>query len=89
MGSPRPRPRHLAKKLLEIRLRFGLSQERLVKRLGVENQIHYSNISKYELNKNEPPLSILLAYSRLAEIPVEHLIDDNVEVDALVFWLEP
>src|SRR5689334_24060391 len=27
-------------------------------------QIHYTNISKYELDKNEPPLHILLAYAR-------------------------
>ena len=88
MGHARPRPRHLAAKLLHIRLHFGLSQKKLVKRMGLEHQIHYPNISKYELDKNEPPLAILLAYARLAKIPVEHLIDDNVEVDALAFWIE-
>lgn len=89
MGHARPRPRHLAPKLLEIRLRLGLSQSALVKALGVESQIHYSNISKYELDKNEPPLLILLAYARVAEIPVEYLIDDAVEMDAFIFRLEP
>jgi len=80
MGHARPRPEHLAKKLLQIRLHFGLSQPKLVKRLGVEDQIHYNNISKYELDKNEPPLSILLAYARLAGIPVERIIDDELEL---------
>lgn len=80
MGHARPRPRHLASKLLEIRLRLGLSQSALVKALGVEDQIHYPNISKYELDRNEPPLVILLAYARLAEIPVEYLIDDELEL---------
>jgi transcriptional regulator with XRE-family HTH domain len=63
MGHSRPRPKHLAKKLLQIRRRLGLSQGEMVKRLGVQDLIHYTNISKYELDKNEPPLAILLAYA--------------------------
>ena len=80
MGSARPRPRRLAEKLLQIRFSLGLSQKKMVKFLGVEDQIRYTNISKYELNKNEPPLAILLAYARLAEIPVEQIIDDEIEL---------
>ena len=78
MRHSRPRPKHLATKLLQIRLRLGISQRELVKRLGVQALIHYTNISKYELDKNEPPLAILLAYARLAEIPVEQIIDDEI-----------
>jgi len=44
--------------------------------MEVQDQIHYTNISKYELDKNEPPLGILLAYSQLTGIPVETLIDN-------------
>jgi len=80
MGSARPRPKRLAEKLLRIRQWLGLSQPRLVKRLGVQEQIHYSNISKYELDKNEPPLGILLAYARTAGVPVEEIIDDELEL---------
>jgi hypothetical protein len=43
----------------------------MVKRLGAQDLIHYTTISKYELDKNEPPLAILLAFARLAGIPVE------------------
>ena len=57
-----------------------MSQGEMVKRLGVHDLIHYTNISKYELNKNEPPLAILLAYARLVEIPVEQIIDDEIEL---------
>jgi transcriptional regulator with XRE-family HTH domain len=77
MGHLRPRPKHLANKLLQIRLSLGLSQGEMVKRLRVQDLIHYTNISKYELDKNEPPLAILLAYGRLAGIPVEQIIDDD------------
>ena len=80
MGSARPRPKRLASKLLQIRQRLGLSQSGLVRRLGIQNQIQYPNISKYELDKNEPPLDILLAYAKAAGVPVEVLIDDELEL---------
>ena len=80
MGSARPRPRRLAEKLLQIRFGLGLSQKKMVKFLGVEDQINYTNISKYELNKNEPPLAILLAYARLARVHLEEIIDDELDL---------
>ena len=80
MGHSRPRPKHLAKKLLQIRLNLGMSQGKIVKRLGVQDLIDHTTISKYELDKNEPPLAILLAYARLLGIPVEQLIDDELEL---------
>ena len=80
MGHSRPRPKHLAKKLLQIRRSLGISQGELVRQLGVQALIEHTTISKYELNKNEPPLAILLAYARLAGIPVERIIDDELEL---------
>jgi len=80
MGHARPRPKLLASKLLTIRQELGLSQPQLVRRLGVQDQIHYTNISKYELDRNEPPLGVLLAYSQLTGIPVETLIDDRKDL---------
>jgi transcriptional regulator with XRE-family HTH domain len=75
MGSPRPRPKHLAEKLLQIRHSLGLSQPKLAKVLGVRA---YNDISKYELDRNEPPLFVLLAYSRASDIPLERIIDDEL-----------
>ena len=80
MGHSRPRPKHLAKKLLQIRRSLGVSQGELVRQLGVQALIEHTTISKYELNKNEPPLAILLAYARLAGLPVERIIDDDLEL---------
>ncbi len=80
MGSVRPRPKRLAEKLLQIRMSLGLSQPELVRRLGVGDQLDYTTISKYELDKNEPPLSILLSYARIAGIHVEDLIDDELDL---------
>jgi transcriptional regulator with XRE-family HTH domain len=75
MGYARPRPKHLAAKLLQIRRSLGLSQPKLAKLLGVRA---YTDISKYESNKNEPPLFVLLAYSRAADIPMERIVDDEL-----------
>jgi transcriptional regulator with XRE-family HTH domain len=80
MGSARRRQKRLAKKLLQIRASLGLSQIELVKHLGVEGQIDYTTISKYELDKNEPPLLILLAYARLANVCLDYLVDDEIEL---------
>jgi transcriptional regulator with XRE-family HTH domain len=80
MGHSRPRPKHLAKKLLQIRRSLGMSQGEIVKQLGVQDLIDHTTLSKYELDKNEPPLAILLAYARLAGIPVEQIIDDELEL---------
>jgi transcriptional regulator with XRE-family HTH domain len=75
MGYARPRPKYLAEKLLQIRRSLGLSQPKLAKILGVRE---YTDISKYEHDKNEPPLFVLLAYSRAADIPLEKIIDDEL-----------
>ena len=80
MGHSRPRPKYLAKKLLQIRRSLRMSQGEMVRQLGVQNLIHYTNISKYERDKNEPPLAIVLAYARLVGIPVEQIIDDEIEL---------
>lgn len=75
MGHARPRPKNLAAKLLQIRHSLGLSQPKLAKVLGIRA---YHDISKYELDKNEPPLFVLLAYSRAASIPLETIVDDEL-----------
>ena len=80
MGSARPRPRRLAEKLLQIRQSLKLSQSEMVKQLGVADLIHYNNISKYELDKNEPPLMILLAYAKVAQVHLEEIVDDDIDL---------
>jgi transcriptional regulator with XRE-family HTH domain len=80
MGHSRPRPKHLAQKPLQIRRSLGVSRGELVRLLGVQALIDHTTVSKYELDKNEPPLAILLAYARLVGIPVEKIIDDELEL---------
>lgn len=80
MGAPRPKPERLAEKLLTIRTTLGVSQTEMLRRLGVEHLIEYHIISRYESGKREPPLMILLEYARTANVYVEALIDDEVDL---------
>ena len=82
MGAPRPKPERLAEKLLAIRTALGVSQPELHRRLGVEHLIEYHIISRYEQGKREPPLMILLEYARLANVYVDVLIDDELDLPA-------
>jgi len=80
MGNARPRPERLGEKLRQIRLTFGLSQSEMLRRLDAEDLIAYNQISGYETGQREPPLQILLRYARLAGVPTEVLIDDELEL---------
>jgi transcriptional regulator with XRE-family HTH domain len=80
MGHARRRPARLAEKLLQIRTALGVSQTEMHRRLGVEDEIPYTRISDYELDKSEPTLTVLLQYARAAGIPTEVLIDDGLDL---------
>jgi transcriptional regulator with XRE-family HTH domain len=80
MGHARQRPKRLAEKLLQIRLALGLSQTEMHRRLGVENEILYTRISDYELDKSEPTLMVLLRYARVAGVSMEDLVDDEIDL---------
>ena len=82
MGYARPRPKRLAEKLLQIRNALGLSQAELWKLLGVEDEITFKRISKYELDQNEPPLSVLLQYARVAGVCLDVLANDDLDLPA-------
>ncbi len=76
----RPKPERLAEKLRLIRLALGLSQAEMHRGLGLEDEVEYTNISKYELGRNEPPLSTLLQYARIAGVHLEDIVDDELDL---------
>lgn len=82
MGHARRRPKRLAEKLLQIRLALGLSQTEMHRQLRVEDEIPYTRISDYELDKSEPTLMILLQYAHVAGVCVDVLIDDELDLPA-------
>jgi len=76
----REKPSHLAEKLLRIRQAHGLSQNEMIRRLGLEGIITQSRISGYELGTREPSLPTLLKYARLAGVSTDILIDDDLDL---------
>lgn len=79
----RPAPKRLGEKLLQIRTALMLSQTEIVKKLDYEaSPLYPAQISNYEQGKREPPLQLLLAYARLANIPLEILADDKLNLPA-------
>jgi hypothetical protein len=74
----RPRPVNLASKLLQIRLAYDLSQNGMISRLGLTNDLVQADISAFELGTREPALPYLLRYARVAGVNVEVLIDDEL-----------
>ena len=81
MGSvARWRAQRLAEKLLHIRTALGLSQNGMLRRLGFADEMLQARISSYELGTREPPLPVLLAYARAANVYVDALVDDDIDL---------
>lgn len=75
----RDRPARLAEKLTQIRLTLGLSQNEMVRKLGMMDYTR-QEISSFELGTREPPLPVILRYARVAGISTDILLDDQLEV---------
>jgi transcriptional regulator with XRE-family HTH domain len=81
MGTVRrPKPARLAEKLRAIRTSLGLSQNGMLRHLGLAEDSFRSSISGYELGTREPPLPILLKYAQAAGVCVDVLINDDLNL---------
>ena len=77
---PRPKPARLPEKLLQIRLALNLSQGGMLYQLRLHEKLSRTTVSAYELGTGEPPLPVLLDYARLANVWVDVLIDDELDL---------
>ena len=81
MGRSRHKPAKLAEKLSLIRTRLGLSQQALIEKIDCEEiPLYKGDISNFESGKREPPLLVLLKYSRLGKVSIESLVDDDINL---------
>jgi transcriptional regulator with XRE-family HTH domain len=80
MGNPRLKPERLGEKLRQIRLALGISQTEMLNRIGADGLIVYNQLSGYETGAREPPLPILLQYARIANVYLEVLADDELDL---------
>jgi transcriptional regulator with XRE-family HTH domain len=77
---PRPKPARLPEKLLQIRLALELSQDGMLQRLRLHQKLSRTSISAYELGTGEPPLPVLLDYARIANVWLDVLADDELDL---------
>ena len=82
MGNARLRPERLPEKLLTIRnsLDGGLSQNEMIRKLGLEDELEQERISKYERGVREPPWFVLCAYADVANVLLEVLVKDELDL---------
>ncbi len=74
----RQKPARLAEKLLQVRTALGLSQNEMIRQLGLE--LTQNRISDYELGKSEPPLAVLVEYAHVAGVCLERLVVDDLDL---------
>lgn len=71
-------PKRLAEKLRHIRKALGLSQREMAERLAVE--VSDYSVSKYEQDRRVPPIELILAYARAANVSMEQIVDDALDL---------
>lgn len=81
MGSAsRARPKHLARKLREVRAALNLSQTEMGRKLGLAEESARNYVSGYERGTREPTLDVLLRYSEISGCWMNAFVDDEVEL---------
>jgi transcriptional regulator with XRE-family HTH domain len=78
--TQREKPVRLGEKLLQIRQSLGLSQSEMLRHLGLEDRLNRDDVSKYERGVREPSLLVLLSYAEAANVYVDALIKDSVDL---------
>jgi transcriptional regulator with XRE-family HTH domain len=74
------RPKRLGKKLAAIRSALGLSQNEMVRRLGLSGRLTREEISAYERGVREPSLPTLSRYAEVARVWIDVLVDDELDL---------
>jgi len=81
MGTrAREAPARLAEKLVQIREGLELSQDGMIRRMGITEKITREDISKYERGVRQPSLLVVLEYARAVNIAMEVLVDDSLNL---------
>ena len=56
-----------------------MSQREMAERLG--NYRTHHHVSKYERGKSIPPIEVVLAYARLANVLMNEIVDDDLDLN--------
>src|SRR6188474_806622 len=72
----------LPEKLQLIRKSFGLSQNEMISRLGLTDELIREELSVFERGLRQPPALVLLRYARCVSISTDVLLDDELDLPA-------
>src|ERR1700755_2261717 len=78
--ASREKPVRLGEKLLEIRTKLGLSQDGMLRALGLADKYGRHYISGFERGEREPPLTVLLRYSEVSKVWMNALVDADIDL---------
>ena len=73
-------PPRLGEKLRALRVSLGLTQEQMLRYLDLPSEIQQTSISQYERGKIEPPIFVLLRYAEIANVWLEVLLRDELDL---------
>lgn len=78
--APSYKPSRLGEKIVGIRRELGLSQNGLIRHLGLADELFQGDISAFELGNRVPDLRTLLLLAKAAGVYVDVLIDDSLDL---------
>lgn len=73
-------PDKLPEKLVRVRQALGLTQQEMLELLDLPEEILQTSISQYERGKIEPPIFVLLRYADVANVWLEVLVRDELDL---------
>lgn len=74
-------PQRIAQKLKQIRTSLGFTQDEMANELGCQGvKVYRGYVGSYEIGERVPTLLIVMAYARIADISMETLCDDKIEL---------
>jgi transcriptional regulator with XRE-family HTH domain len=74
------RPKRLGEKLGFIRKQLDLSQNEMVRHLGMSGKLTREEMSAYERGLREPSLPTLSRYAKVARVWIDVLVDDDLDL---------
>jgi transcriptional regulator with XRE-family HTH domain len=78
--APGYKPSRLGHKIVEIRRKLDLSQNGLIRHLGLTEVLFQGDISAFELGNRIPDLRTLLLLANAVGVYVDVLIDDDLDL---------
>lgn len=76
----RPQPSRIAEKVTEVRQKLDLSQNGIIRRMGLTDELTQAEISAFERGIRVPPLPVLLRYAKASNVYLEVLVDDELDL---------